>query len=171
MTKTIDQHEGSKYKKRIIDVNGERSCYVDVYAVLEAFGVTCPARAHAVKKLLCCGSRGKGGELDDLLGVEAAVSRAIEIQKVRDKLAQPMAPAGKWEVSVTCEARQTDEPATPAQGAVGKILDEMLSRPDYYLTEAEWTKLKQMADAVRGSADTVMRRGYHPVITPEQATS
>ena len=37
----------SKYDKEI-----NLGVVVDVYDVLEAFGVTCPARAHAIKKLL-----------------------------------------------------------------------------------------------------------------------
>ncbi len=85
MTKHITEHEGKKYLKLIRSAsNTEEYICVDVYCVLKAFNVTCPARQHAIKKLLCCGSRGKGGELQDLLGVEAAVSRAIELQKERD---------------------------------------------------------------------------------------
>jgi hypothetical protein len=81
----IQQHEGRKYLRRIYEAfAGESgsvaSVEVDVYAVLEAFGVTCPARQHAIKKLLCAGLRSKGGELDDLQGAAAAVSRAIDIQ-------------------------------------------------------------------------------------------
>ena len=51
--------------------------------------MTCPARAHAIKKLLCCGGRGKGDALADLLGAEAAVSRAIELQRVREIVPSP----------------------------------------------------------------------------------
>ena len=51
---------GSKYLRSIdMPVPGK----VDVYSVLEAFDVRCPARQHAIKKLLCAGLRGKGGEL------------------------------------------------------------------------------------------------------------
>lgn len=88
--KPITEHEGNKYLRKVIDPRGEHAtsprgeCMVDVYAVLVAFGVTCPARAHAIKKLLCCGNRDKGSEMADLLGVEAAVARAIELQRQRD---------------------------------------------------------------------------------------
>lgn len=81
----ITAHEGNKYLRTIrpaVDI--ANPIRVDVYAVLEAFGVTCPARAHAIKKLLCAGIRGKGNELDDLKGVLAAVNRAIELQQARD---------------------------------------------------------------------------------------
>lgn len=92
MPKPILEHEGSKYLRGIYSAtgvalsdDGEPLVSVDVYEVLEAFGVTCPARAHAIKKLLCCGNRGKGSELADLLGVEAAVARAIQLQTRRDR--------------------------------------------------------------------------------------
>lgn len=85
MAKPIGEHEGKKYLRQIHDArNPGQWCEVDVYAVLTAFGVTCPARAHAVKKLLCAGGRGKGNELDDLIGADAALSRAIELQRQRE---------------------------------------------------------------------------------------
>lgn len=86
MTKTIEQHEGKKYLREIHSaVEGQPDALIDVYAILEAFNVTCPGRQQAIKKLLCAGLRGKGNELDDLKGAEAALSRAIELQKARDQ--------------------------------------------------------------------------------------
>jgi hypothetical protein len=70
---SINEHEGKKYLKTI-----------DVYCVLVAFGVTCPARQHAIKKLLSAGTRGKGDEMSDLVGALAAVNRAIDLQKNKD---------------------------------------------------------------------------------------
>ena len=58
--------------------------FVDVYDVLVAFGVTCPARAHAIKKLLCAGLRDKGPELQDLEESVSAVLRAVELLKERE---------------------------------------------------------------------------------------
>jgi len=80
----ITQHEGCKYLRRIDSaiVSGE-SVSVDVYSVLEAFAVTCPARQHAIKKLLCAGLRSKGDAMDDLQGALAAVNRAIELERNR----------------------------------------------------------------------------------------
>lgn len=86
------KHEGSKYIRTIRgwklkpsgagwEVDGVGEVLVDVYAVLVAFAVTCPATAHAVKKLLCAGQRGKGSTHADLVGAKAAVERAIEIQE------------------------------------------------------------------------------------------
>lgn len=86
--KTIDEHQGNKYLRLIHSArldNTRPPISVDVYAVLVAFNVTCPARQHAIKKLLCCGNRDKGGEMADLIGAEAAISRAIELQKIKDE--------------------------------------------------------------------------------------
>lgn len=82
----IQGHEGRKYLRQIYPASDimQDPIDIDVYCVLEAFDVTCPARAHAIKKLLCCGTRGKGNELADLEGVLAAVNRAIELQELRD---------------------------------------------------------------------------------------
>ncbi len=59
---------------------------VDVYAVLNAFDVRCPARQHAIKKLLLAGQRGKGDELQDLTEAGEAVTRAIQMcEQTEDK--------------------------------------------------------------------------------------
>jgi hypothetical protein len=90
----IEKHEGSKYLRWITAANqgcGANRNFdpprfkieVDVYCVIEAFGVTCPAIAHAIKKLLCAGTRGKGDTEADLIGVLAAVNRAIELGRGR----------------------------------------------------------------------------------------
>lgn len=74
----------NKYIRQIRSVEGgETSINVDVYCVLEAFVVTCPARAHAVKKLLCAGIRGKGDADQDLAEAVVAVQRAADLQKQR----------------------------------------------------------------------------------------
>jgi hypothetical protein len=79
----ITTHEGKKYIHVVNDCITGQMFNADVYSVLEAFAVTCPARAHAIKKLLCCGTRGKGDALADLVGTQAAMSRAIELEKLR----------------------------------------------------------------------------------------
>jgi len=73
------QERNNKYSRQI----GSCQCRVDVYDVLVAFGVTCPARQHAVKKLLCAGERGKGDTEQDLKEAASAVARAIEIEELR----------------------------------------------------------------------------------------
>jgi hypothetical protein len=59
----------------------ERYTHVDVYRVLELFGVTHPARAHAIKKLLCAGDRGNKNLLKDLQEAVVSVQREIEMRQ------------------------------------------------------------------------------------------
>mgnify|MGYP000694617326 CR=1 FL=1 len=67
---------GEKYRKPF--PGGGRH---DVYDVLVAFGVTCPAVAHAVKKLLCAGQRGHKDRLTDLREAMTALARAAELER------------------------------------------------------------------------------------------
>jgi len=94
-TTPINQHEGNKYlryiepamkRQYVVSEHSDDAILVDVYAVIVAFDVKCPARQHAIKKLLCAGIRGKGNESDDLIGALAAVNRAIELQKGKEFL-------------------------------------------------------------------------------------
>lgn len=76
----------NKYIRQIRPVEGgEVAVNVDVYCVLEAFAVTCPARAHAIKKLLCTGIRGKGDADQDLAEAIAACQRAADLEKQRNR--------------------------------------------------------------------------------------
>lgn len=68
---------GSKYLRKIVGATPDGR--MDVYAVLATFGVTCPARQHAVKKLLCAGLRGKGDEAQDIKEAGDAVARALQL--------------------------------------------------------------------------------------------
>lgn len=72
----------NKYLRKIkpADDQGE-PINVDVYEVLLAFNVTCPATQHAIKKLLCAGIRGKGDKIQDLQEAIISISRAVEIAK------------------------------------------------------------------------------------------
>lgn len=68
---------GSKYLREINLIDGK----TDVYAVLKAFNVICPARQHAIKKLLCSGLRGKATEMQDLSEARDAIDRAIQMME------------------------------------------------------------------------------------------
>lgn len=86
MSKDILSHEGQKYLRTIHDaIDRTKTVKVDVYEVLKAFNVTCPARQHCIKKLLCAGIRGKGSQLEDLNGAEAALCRAIDFQAYEER--------------------------------------------------------------------------------------
>lgn len=78
---SIKKHSGSKYIRTIYDCvdTGEKS-QVDVYAVLKAFDVTCPATQHALKKLLCAGLGGKGNKEQDLKEARDSISRAMQME-------------------------------------------------------------------------------------------
>lgn len=79
----------SKYHRGICGIDKDRSdamgtqvntdTQIDVYDVLMAFQVTCPARQHAIKKLLAAGTRGKATETQDLEEARQSVIRAQEI--------------------------------------------------------------------------------------------
>lgn len=71
---------GSKYLRYVRCLVDGRA---DVYAVLDAFEVTCPARQHAIKKLLCSGLRGKGDVMQDLQEARDAIDRAIQMESTR----------------------------------------------------------------------------------------
>jgi len=71
---------GSKYLRQMTCLVDGRA---DVYAVLEAFAVACPARQHAIKKLLCSGIRGKGDVMQDLQEARDAIDRAIQMESAR----------------------------------------------------------------------------------------
>lgn len=82
----IGEHGGKKYLRTIHPADGQgEPIKVDVYCVTVAFDVTCPALAHALKKILACGQRDKGSKLDDIRGVFEAMWRALELQKQREK--------------------------------------------------------------------------------------
>jgi hypothetical protein len=83
---TIKSHSGSKYVRRITPPAGCEAGEADVYAVLEAFNVRCPAIQHALKKLLCAGLRGKGSTVADLREAGDSIARAVEMQEAREKV-------------------------------------------------------------------------------------
>ena len=70
----------SKYLK---EIKGSKDGKIDIYAVIETFGVTCPARQHALKKLLMPGVRGGKSCVDDLGEAADAIVRAIELEQSR----------------------------------------------------------------------------------------
>ena len=72
----------SKYERIFESIGGEEF-RADVYSVLAAFGVKCPARQHAIKKLLMPGQRGAKSEVQDLKEALASVSRAIDMAQAR----------------------------------------------------------------------------------------
>ena len=80
---SVKEHEGRKYLRRIFSSVSNSWVEVDVYEVALAYEVACPAQAHALKKVLCAGMRGKGSRLADLKGAIVALYRAVELEERR----------------------------------------------------------------------------------------
>ena len=68
----------NKYDRVITGKNGVSSV-VDVYDVLKAFNVTCPALQHLIKKALCVGIRGHKDTSTDLNDILESAKRAVEL--------------------------------------------------------------------------------------------
>lgn len=68
----------NKYSRMIKDISEKSIGHVDVYNVLEAFGVTDSRIAHAIKKMLCPGQRGSKSMLQDLREASVSLQRAIQ---------------------------------------------------------------------------------------------
>lgn len=71
-----DMEARSKYHREI-----KPGVWVDVYSVLVAYGVTNPADAHAIKKMLMPGGRGAKDSIQDREEAIASLKRAIEIER------------------------------------------------------------------------------------------
>lgn len=97
---SIAKHGGSKYIRQINEASPQpKGVLVDVYQVIEAFDVACPATQHAIKKLLCAGLRGKATRLQDLIDARDAIFRAIEMQHLREAARTPQRHNnGHWEI-------------------------------------------------------------------------
>ena len=103
----------SKYEKTFCSTSGEEF-RADVYSVLEAFGVSCPARQHAVKKLLMAGKRGHKDEIQDLQEAIVSMSRAAGMARAR----LPEGGQKKGESAVACNDITLTEIEIDASGRV-----------------------------------------------------
>lgn len=74
-----------KYNRKIFSVTQPGAWVeVDVYAVLKAFGVTCPATQHAIKKMLAAGKRGKATLHEDIQDAIDSLQRAAQMEGEED---------------------------------------------------------------------------------------
>ena len=64
----------NKYMREI-----QPGVWVDVYDVIEAWGVTDGGFQHALKKILACGSRGHKDEEEDRKDIHMSIKRSNEI--------------------------------------------------------------------------------------------
>jgi len=84
--------KGEKYRKVITGkaintgaITKYESVIVDVYDVLVAFKVTCPARQHAIKKLLAMGQRGHKDAMTDLKEAHWQLERAMQLEENHER--------------------------------------------------------------------------------------
>lgn len=74
-----------KYDRRIILKEGVVGT-VDVYRILEAYGETLdPCLDHAIKKLLCAGTRGAKGSVQDKQEAINSIQESIKLEQQRKK--------------------------------------------------------------------------------------
>jgi len=158
MSKPITEHEGKKYLRVIRSCVDGVEIQIDIYDVLEAYDVKCQAIAHAIKKLLCAGTRGKGDKLQDLVGAEAAISRAIELEQSRQSPAPLTDAAKEWE--------RLDNEFVKAQR---ERLKRLRNQEDKPLTNEEVEKLKVDYDKI---CDTLLKDALRnwPDIKTENTT-
>lgn len=71
--------EERRFSHYFRDVGGLEA--VDVYRVLQLFGVTDPCLQHAIKKLLVAGGRGAKPATVDIVEAIASLQRCLEMQR------------------------------------------------------------------------------------------
>lgn len=152
----MERHSGSKYLRFVQCVPGSEfgpdglrlSVQVDVYQVIEAWGITNPAQAHALKKVLCAGGRGKGSYEQDLTEAIDALKRAVQINADREADAEHARKAeeDKWRkvVAETVEEhrRANEILKDVTRYHVREAVDSLTVRPD----AADLADLKIVSD-------------------------
>lgn len=126
MRETVRNHEGSKYLRKIYPADGVgEPIWVDAYCVFKAFGVDSIPIAHAIKKLLAPGQRGKGNARADLVGALAAINRAIDQldESVEEKKEIPPV-TDTWTVHV--EVPTPSDRETEWEGEAGNALEQAM---------------------------------------------
>jgi len=73
-------NEYKHYQKSV-----EHLKWIDVYRVLDLFGVSNPCLQHAIKKLLCAGQRGAKDERKDIEEAVSSLVRYLEMQTEDEK--------------------------------------------------------------------------------------
>ena len=76
----VIKHKYQKPIKGKIVPEDNNMLYVDVYDVVKAFDVVCPAMQHAIKKMLCSGQRGVKDSVRDKREAIDSINRSIELE-------------------------------------------------------------------------------------------
>ena len=77
---STSENPANKYIRRVVNAYGH-TLHIDVYDVLKAFNVTCPALQHLIKKALCAGIRGHKDISTDLNDILISTNRAIQLNR------------------------------------------------------------------------------------------
>lgn len=165
----IQKHGGSKYVRAIRDVDGVHGCYVDVYAVIRAFKITCPGLQQAIKKILCAGLRGKGDRVSDIKETFDALFRALQFaehdqkeeQEALDKLKETALKAASItkEPDGTTKVRYDITPVPIPVEGVGPVV--MTGSVERLPTEGE---LKEPSDKLH------QEKSVSPLMSKEEHT-
>lgn len=119
---------GKKYHRVIKGIiDGDK---MDVYSVLETFGIRDASVQHAIKKLLCSGTRGKAGKIQDLKEAVTAIVRGI--QMIENE-------ACESGISTSPDRTELDKSEDYEQFNKGKMFDEGIvkfRRPKSIIAEA-----------------------------------
>lgn len=78
-----EDKEAAKYDRVVYDKYTGQACVVDVYRVLEGFGIHCSAMAHGIKKCLAAGERGAKDTLQDKQEAIKSIQESIQLDKNR----------------------------------------------------------------------------------------
>ncbi len=54
---------------------------IDIYRILDLYGVESPALQHAIKKLLCSGQRGYKNEYQDVVEAAKSIDRWLDMRR------------------------------------------------------------------------------------------
>lgn len=80
-TNKTPKERDNKYRRKIVDRQTGEYIYADVYDVLEAFNIICSALAHAIKKLLCSGTRHAKSQEQDKKEAIWSVEESLKMDK------------------------------------------------------------------------------------------
>jgi hypothetical protein len=119
---------GKKYDRQIFSKYEDACITIDVYRVLDAFNVTCPATAHAIKKLLCAGIRGHKDNEQDLDEAAQSIEEARQMlkQKRRAGRTQPEPTPEPQVQPLPHKYAMGDEVMCLATGTYTKALEPLL---------------------------------------------
>lgn len=141
---------------------------LDVYRVINIFGVTDPCIQHALKKLLCSGVRGHKDQTKDIQDVIDTLERWKEMRYEDDKITSSEvtspkvslestdidSPVEKWYHDYSGEWIEYDGSGQPVEDGV--LVEVMLAVEDGELYHNPW---KQRAESWRWSRD-----GYNDIV-------